>query len=110
MKSLPDYVVFLKNFEVVQTMNMTFSKVDFILAFAISLSDRTFQLRSLSGLVCGEQDLLKTNKNFVFVFFFVFFLPQAQIFLKNLKKKQKKLVLVYKRSCSTHTKPGRDRN
>ena len=24
-------------------------------------SDRTLQLRSLSGLVCGEQDLLKTE-------------------------------------------------
>ena len=48
---------------------MTFSKVDFILAFAISSSDRTLQLQSQSGLVCGEHDLLKTNANFVFVFF-----------------------------------------
>ena len=60
----------LNNFEVVQNLNMTFSKVDFILAFAISFSDRTLQLQSQSGLVCGEHDLLKTNANFVFVFFF----------------------------------------
>ena len=37
---------------------MTFNKVDFILAFAVSFPDRTFHLRSLSGLVCGEQDLI----------------------------------------------------
>ena len=41
-------------------LNMTFSKVDFVLAFAISFSDRT-----LSRFVFGEQDLLKTNANFV---------------------------------------------
>ena len=29
--------------------------------FTISFLDRTLQLRSLSGLVCGEQDLLKTK-------------------------------------------------
>ena len=34
---------------------------DFHFAFAISFSDKTLQLRSLSGLVCGEQDLFKTK-------------------------------------------------
>ena len=48
---------------------MTFCKVDFILAFKISFLDRTLQLRSLSGLECGEQNLSKTNANFVFVAF-----------------------------------------
>ena len=48
---------------------MTFCAVNFILAFAISFSDRTLQLRFLSGLECGEQDLSKTNANFVFVVF-----------------------------------------
>ena len=32
-----------------------------LLAFAVSFSDRALQLRSLSGLVCDEQDLLKTK-------------------------------------------------
>ena len=57
--------VFLQN-RVMAFLNTSFNKVDFILAFAICFSDRTLQLRSLSGLACGEQDLLKTkctNKN-----------------------------------------------
>ena len=45
---------YLNNFEMVHNLNMTFNKVDFIVAFAISFSDRTLQLRSLSRLVCGE--------------------------------------------------------
>ena len=32
-----------------------------LLALAISFSDRTLQLRSLPGLVCGVQDLLYTK-------------------------------------------------
>ena len=51
----------MNNFEVVQNLNMTFNKVDFILAFAIIFSNGTLQLRSMSDLVCGEQDLLKTK-------------------------------------------------
>ena len=43
-------------------LNMTFSKVDFISAFAISFSDRTLHLRFLSGLVCGEQDLWRPTQ------------------------------------------------
>ena len=36
---------------------MTFNKVDFI--FALRFLDKTIQLRSLSGLECVEQGLLK---------------------------------------------------
>ena len=59
----------MNNYEMVQNLKMTFSKVAFILAFAISFSARTFQLQSMSGLVFSEQNCLKTNANFVFVGF-----------------------------------------
>ena len=51
----------MNNFEVVLNLKMTFNKVDFILVFAINFSDKTLQLRSLSGLVCGEPNLIKTK-------------------------------------------------
>ena len=38
-----------------------FQSSRFYFALAISFSDRTLQLRSLSGVICGEQDLLKTK-------------------------------------------------
>ena len=44
--------IFLNNFEVMQDLNMTFNKVDFILTFEISFSGRTLQLRSLLLLQC----------------------------------------------------------
>ena len=49
---------YLNNFERVQNLNITFNQVDFIFAFAISFSDRSLQIRFLSGLACGKQDLL----------------------------------------------------
>ena len=41
---------------------MTFSKVDFILAFAISFSYKTLQLRSLTGLVHLDKDNISMSK------------------------------------------------
>ena len=53
---------------------MTFNEVDFVLAFAISFSDRTFHLQSRSGLLCGEQNLLyRLSSVSLFDFFHCFF-------------------------------------